>query len=666
MDGKTPNHIRPYQTAPKPCREKKMRRNTIYKSFFALSFLLILSLAQSPSVRAQEEQVDFESGRWEILGGKIVEHLGRKSLVGTAFLKDVEFENGVIEVDVAVTGARSYPGVVFRVQSNENYERFYIRPHRAGLYADALQYTPAFNGIDGWQLYHGKGCTGFAVFPENQWFNMKIEVGGTQARVYLNNLEQPVLVIDELRHGLSKGSIGLMAPNDGTAFYSNFRYRIDAGLSFPEAEKKEAPKGVISEWEVSKAFDATSFDIADLDYPRFTSIFVGEWRSVKSEPSGLVDIARYVKPTEAASDLVMARTFVSSDGKQPIKLSFGYSDEITIFVNRKKLFYGNSSYRKRDSAFLGIVGPYDVVYPVLEKGRNEIYVLVKETFGGWGFMFQADRELQPPAKAEGRLVKAWETPADFKIPESVLYDPARKVLYVSSYNRALAANVNVGFLSKVKLNGEIEKLDWVTGLDGPCGMGMYGGKLYVVEFSGNLVEIDPDSGQVLNKYRAPDSKFLNDMVIDEQGNIYISDTSPPLGYTSLIYRFKDGGFEVWKEGEEIDRANGLFIHGGKLLVGNTGDGIFKAIDLQTKEVSPIACLGGGVIDGIRVDNAGNYLVSHWEGPVFLITPEGRVTQVLDLWPESLNVADFEFVKEQNLLVIPTFIGNKVVAYKLTD
>ena len=33
--------------------------------------------------------------------------------------------------------------------------------------------------------------------------------------------------------------------------------------------------------------------------------------------------------------------------------------------------------------------------------------------------------------------------------------------------------------------------------------------------------------------------------------------------------------------------------------------------------------------------------------------------------DGLNVADFEFIKEKDLLIILTFLGNKVVAYRMT-
>ena len=64
-------------------------------------------------------------------------YLGRPALAGTAWLKDVVFEDGVIEVDVAAGRGRSYPAIIFRRQSEGEYEHVYLRPHRAGLYPDA-------------------------------------------------------------------------------------------------------------------------------------------------------------------------------------------------------------------------------------------------------------------------------------------------------------------------------------------------------------------------------------------------------------------------------------------------------------------------------------------------------------------------------------------------
>jgi hypothetical protein len=118
--------------------------------------LVVAALALAAGVEAQT--IPFTADRWDLAGARVVEHLGRQALTGTALLRDAVFENGVIEVDVAMRGgARGYPGVLFRVLSDTEHERVYLRPHRAPLYSDAVQYVAAFHGIDSWQLYNGTG-----------------------------------------------------------------------------------------------------------------------------------------------------------------------------------------------------------------------------------------------------------------------------------------------------------------------------------------------------------------------------------------------------------------------------------------------------------------------------------------------------------------------------
>jgi sugar lactone lactonase YvrE len=605
--------------------------------------------------------VEFGPDQWELGDAEVTSHLGRKCIAGAAHLKDVEFKNGVIEFDIAVDGSRSYPGIMFRVQSEGEYEQFYLRPHRAGLYPDALQYTPVFNGVAGWQLYHGDGFTAGAEIPIGEWVHVRLEVKGTQARVYVGEGDRPALVIDDLKHGISRGSIGLVGERDGSAYFSDFRYELRDDLTFDPAPQQKTPQGTITEWEVSRAFKTNR--VNPKQYPSFFTVFLAQWKTVHSEPSGLVDVSRYVETRGSGPDCVLARKVVQSDSRQEVKLSFGYSDEVTVFLNGRRVFWGNSAYRSRDRSFLGVVGLNDAAYLTLEKGRNEILLIVAERFGGWGFMARADRDLSQPAKESGRMVRVWETADAFKVPESVLYDEKRDILYVSSFDKVRRGNVNTGFISRVTLSGKIEELEWVAGLDGPCGMGIYGGKLYVVESGGALVEIDIKKGQVVNRYEIEGSTFLNDLAVGPSGDIFITDTSRQ-PEQSDIYRFHKGKFEVWKAGDELHRANGLFVHDGALIVGNSGDGFLKSIDLADRRVGRIACLGGGVIDGIRVTGEGVYIVSHWEGQTYLVTPTGDVTQIGDTMSEGLNAADFEYVANERLLIVPTFLGNKVVAYRI--
>jgi hypothetical protein len=119
---------------------------------------LLLAALGCPAF-AQTIEAPFTADLWELEGASLAEHLGRQALRGTASLKGVEFENGVIEFDLAVSGEGTYPGIAFRVEGDDWFERVYIRPHRAGRYPDALQYTPTMNG-----MYRSRDGTYFSIY----------------------------------------------------------------------------------------------------------------------------------------------------------------------------------------------------------------------------------------------------------------------------------------------------------------------------------------------------------------------------------------------------------------------------------------------------------------------------------------------------------------------
>lgn len=433
-----------------------------------------------------------------------------------------------------------------------------------------------------------------------------------------------------------------------------FSFFISAG-----AQKTEAPANLLTDWEISRAFPAARLDISKAGYPRFYVIFFADWQKVTPDISGRVDISKYHKKNIHEPQFVLARTVIRSGRPQAIKLSFAANDETCIFLNKEKIFYERSA------------GDQDkTVDAALKKGLNEIFLVVKEGPGGWGFKFRANRALDRPIKKHNRLQKVWETQPVFLTPESALYDPKRDILYVTSFDNKFKKSAAkpeefTGYISKVKLNGEIESLKWVTQLHAPCGMCIYQDKLYTVERR-SLVEIDIESGKILKRYPVSGADFPNDVAVDPAGNIYITDTSPSSHPDSRIYRFKDGKIEPWLDSPEIIQANGLFLHKNNLLVGNSGDGCLKSVNLTDRKIDIVTCLGGGIVDGIRGDHQGNFLVSHWEGQTYMVSPSGGVVEILDTLPLKLNTADFEYIKEKKLLIIPTFLGDKVVAYRLVE
>ena len=256
------------------------------------------------------------------------------------------------------------------------------------------------------------------------------------------------------------------------------------------------------------------------------------------------------------------------------------------------------------------------------------------------------------------LVGQWKC-SGFDTPESVLYDAARNILYVSNVSGNPTERDGRGFISKVSLDGNMESLKWVVGLNAPKGMAISEGSLYVSDID-ELVRIDQETGAVTAKYSAEGARFLNDVAADSAGHIYVGDSSAENG---VVYRLANGELEVWLRNPAVCRPNGLHMEPDRLLAGNAVDGGLNAVDLKSKAISPIAIAATG-IDGLKPLGGGDYLISDWAGKISWIDPSGKTMLLMDTSNAKINAADFEYIADRNLLLVPTFFDNRVVAYTL--
>ena len=254
-----------------------------------------------------------------------------------------------------------------------------------------------------------------------------------------------------------------------------------------------------------------------------------------------------------------------------------------------------------------------------------------------------------------KLEKVWETKVDLRTPESVLFDEDRDVMYVANINGDPSEKNGSGFISILNSDGSEKTLEWVKNLNAPKGMALKEGKLYVSDID-QLVEIDIKSGKVLQKYDAPGAVFLNDVAVCGNGIVFVSDTR-----TAKIHALIDGKFTVWMEGSPLENPNGLFTEGGKLFI---GDNNIYEVDVKTKEIKKIISEAGGV-DGLEKTNKGEFVFSNWPGRIF-IHRDGKNVKLLDTTEKEINTADLDFSKKHNLVLVPTFFDNRIVAYRIAD
>lgn len=254
-----------------------------------------------------------------------------------------------------------------------------------------------------------------------------------------------------------------------------------------------------------------------------------------------------------------------------------------------------------------------------------------------------------------KLEKVWETSVEMKTPESVLYYEDKDVIYVANINENPSEKDNNGFITILNPDGSVKNFKWVENLSAPKGMAVYDGRLYVADID-ELVEINIESGDILNKYKAPNAVFLNDVAACMNGMVFVSDTR-----TAKIHVLHKGNFKVWMEGKPFETPNGLFTQNGKLYV---GDKNIYEVNIKDKSVNQIVADAGGV-DGLEKNNDGNFVFSNWPGRIF-IHKDGKNIKLHDSTAQEINTADIDFALKYDWVLVPTFFDNRVVAYKITD
>ena len=199
------------------------------KLLFLLIVFSIFALADEESKKIDVTNLDnFDLPE---TGAEIIEFKGDKAFQikpapGTrmATFKNLEFENGIIEVDIAAIPR--FTGIAFRSRSTDIYEAIYFRPQNSSNPQKScftVQYIshPRYSWHFLRGTYPGK-YESSAKITMDEWFHVKLIIKDKTLKVFVD--DTMVLEIDEMFHGLSSGKIALWAGNTSGATFKNFSY----------------------------------------------------------------------------------------------------------------------------------------------------------------------------------------------------------------------------------------------------------------------------------------------------------------------------------------------------------------------------------------------------------------------------------------------------------
>jgi sugar lactone lactonase YvrE len=201
------------------------------------------------------------------------------------------------------------------------------------------------------------------------------------------------------------------------------------------------------------------------------------------------------------------------------------------------------------------------------------------------------------------------------------------------------------------MDGKIIKVDWVSGLNAPKGMGLYKGKLYVADLD-NLVVIDVTRGVLVKAIPVDKAQGLNDITIDKNGVVYVSDSK-----AKQVFRVKDEKAELFLD--NLKGPNGLLMRDEDLYLLDAGTAYRVEKD---KSLTKLADGMDGGTDGIENINGNDFLVSCWSGVIWYVNADGTKEKLLDTSREKKNTADIGFDPKTRTVFVPTFWRKSVVAY----
>ncbi len=171
-----------------------------------------------------------------------------------------------------------------------------------------------------------------------------------------------------------------------------------------------------------------------------------------------------------------------------------------------------------------------------------------------------------------------------------------------------------------------------------------------------LVVIDIVKGEIIERIAVKDAVALNDVSIDQNGVVYVSDSRG-----RKVYAVENNNQVVLLDSSKLKGPNGVLKHKGSLYVLDAGTMYRMEKDNSLTKIAE--GMEGGT-DGIEHITANDFIVSTWGGVVYYVNADGTKQVMLDGREQKINSADIGYDAAKRIVYVPTFWKNSVVAYEL--
>ncbi|MGR3812422.1 hypothetical protein [Jiulongibacter sp. NS-SX5] len=259
-----------------------------------------------------------------------------------------------------------------------------------------------------------------------------------------------------------------------------------------------------------------------------------------------------------------------------------------------------------------------------------------------------------PEVAGPSLEMVWQTDTTLLTPESVIYDAEKDVYYVSCMGLNPTGKFDGnGYIAKISSSGEILANPWISGLDDPKGLTLSGNMLYASDLN-KVVSVNTDTEEVTIEL-ADGAQYLNDAATGPDGEILFTDSD-----LNSVFTLTDGQFDLLYKNDSLGRLNGAFAEQERILLIGFNSG--KLFSLQD---TSLTLMTDGLMKGDGIEAWGDgYIISCWDGHIYYINKNNQKKLLVDTSADGIGAADIDIPEGKDLVVVPTFHGHNVVAYKI--
>jgi hypothetical protein len=281
----------------------------------------------------------------------------------------------------------------------------------------------------------------------------------------------------------------------------------------------------------------------------------------------------------------------------------------------------------------------------------------------------------PSAKRDASKTSSSGTPVKaasvggFQTPESVKWDSAQDVYFVSNTNGAPNAKDGNGYISRMGPAGMVRDSAFIKGLNAPKGMALVHDTLWVADID-QVRAFDVRTAAPVATVPVPGAIFLNDIAAAPDGSLYVTDTAIRFGPKGVEHPGTDEIFRIAPNrtvsvairSDSLGRPNGITwdaAHQRFIVVPFGGKSLLAWKPGETTVTSLGA--GAGQFDGVEITTDGAIWVSSWADSSVYRYAGGQGSNLIKGVPSP---ADIGYDARRNRLLIPIFTGNRVEIWQL--